>query len=140
MRDYKAIKVLLSELTDSISFLSDSDVEKIISGDYQMAIKIQKKKNTTSLNNDFVKNNIDFEKVLNDFNLIEDRQAGAEYLNDKLKTKANFEKFAKSIDVAVMKSDKLEKIRENIIESTIGARLRSEAIQNKNIKDINSKK
>lgn len=66
--------------------------------------------------------------------------AGAEYLNNKLRTKANFEKFARSIDVAVMKSDKLEKIRENIIESTIGARLRSEAIQNKNNKDVESKK
>ena len=30
-----------------------------------------------------------------------------------------------------MKSDKLEKIRDNIIESTVGAKLRSDAIQNK---------
>lgn len=140
MRDYKVIKVLLSELSDSISFLSDADVEKIISGDYQITIKIQKKKNIAPLNNDFYKTNTDFEHILNDFNLISDREAGAEYLNNKLRTKANFEKFARSIDVAVMKSDKLEKIRENIIESTIGARLRSEAIQNKNNKDIESKK
>lgn len=44
MKDYKFIKILLSELSDSISFLSDTDVEKIISGDYQITIKIQKKK------------------------------------------------------------------------------------------------
>lgn len=39
--------------------------------------------------------------------------------------------FARYAEVAVMKSDKVDKIRDNIIESTIGAKLRSVAIQNK---------
>lgn len=54
------------------------------------------------------------------------------FLSRELKTKSEFEKFARHVEVAVMKSDKLEKIRDNIIESTVGAKLRSDAIQNKN--------
>ena len=53
-------------------------------------------------------------------------------MSRELKTKSEFEKFARHVEVAVMKSDKLEKIRDNIIESTVGAKLRSDAIQNKN--------
>ena len=132
MKDYKTIKLLFNEIADSISFLSDSDIEKLVSGEYQISIKVQRKKNVTNSLASFESKSSEYEKILSDLNLIKNREAGAEFLNDKLKNKVNFEKFAKFIDVAVMKSDKVEKIRDNIIETTIGARLRSEAIQNKN--------
>ncbi|NCU06766.1 hypothetical protein [Pantoea ananatis] len=132
MKDYKTIKLLFNEIADSISFLSDSDIEKLVSGEYQISIKVQRKKNVTNSLASFESKSSEYENILSDLNLIKNREAGAEFLNDKLKNKVNFEKFAKFIDVAVMKSDKVEKIRDNIIETTIGARLRSEAIQNKN--------
>jgi len=136
MKDYKTIKLLFNELADSISFLSDSDIEKLVSGEYQIAIKVQRKKNLTNSMAGFESKSSEYENILRDLNLIESREAGTEFLNEKLKNKVNFEKFAKFIDVAVMKSDKVEKIRDNIIETTIGARLRSEAIQNKKNKNI----
>lgn len=139
MKDYKTIKLLFNELADSISFLSDSDIEKLVSGEYQIAIKVQRKKNLINSMAISDSKSSEYENILSDLNLIENREAGAKFLNERLKNKVNFEKFAKFIDVAVMKSDKIEKIRENIIETTIGARLRSEAIQNKNNKNIEGK-
>ncbi len=38
----------------------------------------------------------------------------------------------KSLDIPLLQRDNIEKLQEKIIESTIGYRLRSEAIQGKN--------
>lgn len=46
-----------------------------------------------------------------------------------MKTRKELEMFAKEIGIYIMKTDKVDKIREKIIEGTIGALLRSTAIQ-----------
>ncbi|MBA5600758.1 MULTISPECIES: hypothetical protein [Pectobacterium] len=130
MSEFKVFKSVFKELQDAVSYLTDSDFDKISSGDYHIVIKLQKNKQS-NLEGSGGKNGLDTDGILLILNSIDSREEGVKFLEERLKTKINFERFARSIDVAVMKSDRLEKIRDNIIESTIGARLRSEAIQNK---------
>ncbi len=130
MSKAKTLKVLFRELQDAVLELNEGELDKIISGEYQFVIKVAKKRAGTSAKISPV-DDFSYSELLNLLNQCESREQGNELLSRELKTKSEFEKFARHVEVAVMKSDKLEKIRDNIIESTVGAKLRSDAIQNK---------
>lgn len=122
--------MLLRELQDAVLELNEGELEKIISGEYQFILKVGKKRVGTNTKINPV-DDFNYNELLNLLNQCESREQGNDLLSRELKTKSEFEKFARHVEVAVMKSDKLEKIRDNIIESTVGAKLRSDAIQNK---------
>ncbi|CAM6715460.1 hypothetical protein ACT3N0_16840 [Citrobacter portucalensis] len=132
MSDSRILASIFRELQDAVLELSKSDIEKVIAGDYQFSIKIVKKK-SSSVNRSTVKEdeNTGYEYLLGLLSQCASREDGISLLERELKNKSDYERFARQVEVAVMKSDKLEKIRDNIIESTVGARLRSDAIQNK---------
>lgn len=57
------------------------------------------------------------------------RSEAAKFLDENFWTKKALEQVARHLDVVVSKQDKAETLRDKIIEATVGARLRSEAIQ-----------
>ncbi|HCN3335229.1 TPA: hypothetical protein LZE55_006143, partial [Klebsiella michiganensis] len=123
MSKAKILTVLFRELQDAVLELNEGELEKIISGEYQFVLKVVKKRIGTSAKISPV-DDFSYSELLNLLNQCESREQGNELLSRELKTKSEFEKFARHVEVAVMKSDKLEKIRDNIIESTVGAKLR----------------
>ncbi|HAV7799628.1 TPA: hypothetical protein JK828_000941 [Salmonella enterica] len=131
MSDLKQLASVFRELQDAILELGNNDIEKIISGDYQFTLKLTKKKSSTGIKNQ-LNNDKGFDYLLELLSQCGSREDGIEILTKELNNKSEYERFARHVDVVVMKSDKIEKIRDNIIESTVGARLRSNAIQNKN--------
>lgn len=131
MSKAKTLTALFRELQDAVLELSDAELEKVISGEYQFTLKVVKKRfNTNSKAS--VTDDFSYNTLLDLLNQCESREQGNELLSRELNTKSEYERFARHAEVAVMKSDKIEKIRDNIIESTVGAKLRSDAIQNKN--------
>ncbi|WP_229893370.1 hypothetical protein [Rahnella laticis] len=127
----KTLTSLFRELQDAVLELSDGELEKVISGEFQFSLKIVKKKNINNSKASLI-DNFSYDKLLDLLNKCDSREQGNELLSRELNTKSEYEKFARHVEVAVMKSDKVDKIRDNIIESTVGAKLRSDAIQNKN--------
>ena len=73
------------------------------------------------------------EKVNNLLNEASTREEGVLVLEENLKGRAELESFAKTIDVPIIKSDKVTNIKEKIVDATVGARLRSGAILGKKI-------
>lgn len=130
MSKAKTLTVLFRELQDAVLELNDGELDKVISGEYQFVLKVVKKRVGTNAKISSV-DDFSYNELLDLLNQCESREQGNEILLRELKTKSEFEKFARYVEVAVMKSDKVEKIRDNIIESTVGAKLRSVAIQNK---------
>lgn len=131
MSKVKILTTLFRELQDAVLELSEEELEKIISGEYQFTLKIVKKKGVANSKSSKV-DDLKYKNLLDSLNLCESRTQGYELLYQELNTKSELEKFARHIEVAVTKSDNIEKIKDNIIESTVGAKLRSDAIQNKN--------
>ena len=115
MSKAKILTVLFRELQDAVLELNEGELEKIISGEYQFVLKVVKKRIGTSAKISPV-DDFSYSELLNLLNQCESREQGNELLSRELKTKSEFEKFARHVEVAVMKSDKLEKIRDNIIE------------------------
>lgn len=127
MKNENIISKFLTELIKDIESLSESDIAKLNSGEYSLELKVLKKNKSQE-----VKSELDMKKansVLEELKVCNSRDSGYEILKTHFKNKSELEWFAKYIDIFVMKQDKVDKLREKIIEGTVGAALRSSAIQ-----------
>ena len=57
------------------------------------------------------------------------RADASQFMEANFETRKTLDQIARHLDVPVLKQDKLEVLREKVIEATVGARLRSEAIK-----------
>lgn len=124
-------KLILEALAKQASMLSESDIQKIEKGTHELSVKLVKKK-TTQLGSVELSEK-QMEELLSHLQNCKSREEGHAVISEALKNKKELEKFARHLDVLVLKQDKVDQIKDKIIESTVGAILRSNAIQGKNI-------
>ncbi|MFM5459606.1 hypothetical protein ACET75_06375 [Aeromonas veronii] len=118
---------VLDELANELENLSESDINKIVNGEYKISLKITRKNTPIKNNNELSEERIN--NVLFELKKCKDRMTGHDILNREFKNKKELESFAKAADVFILKQDKVETIKDKVIESIIGATLRSLAIQ-----------
>lgn len=112
---------------EAITSLSDDDLLKLADENFSVEVKFTRRRGKASVEPDTTKENIKelSEKLIS----IESRDQALSFLNANFKTKKSLDNVARLLDVSVLKSDKLENLAEKIVEATVGARKRSEAIQ-----------
>ena len=126
----KSLALLLRDLADLVEQSSARDVDSLLRGDRELHIIIpnqnykktggpSKKSGTAT----------PFVKISERLNSLATREAGRKRLDKELPTKKSLEKFARFLDLPVHRTDTIELLRDKIIESAIGSRLRSEAVQ-----------
>jgi hypothetical protein len=131
MKDSKySISKIFNSLAQELQKVSEEELTDISSGKARIKIDIINKSPASKKS---ISSNIDYERVKSEMNSIQTREEGIEYLNYHCKTKKELTSLARTIDVHVQKTDKVDQLKEKIIESTIGFKLRSAAIQNKSI-------
>jgi len=109
--------------------MPDSDVTKLEDGDYSISVKIVKNKPQTESN--LKTNELNKDEILKRLQECKTREEGNEILTNNINSKKDLEVLARFLEISVLKQDKTDQIREKIIEATIGAILRSNAIQGK---------
>lgn len=129
MNSKALIKKLFEELNTQASGLSESDLLKIEDGTHELTIKVTKKKSQLANIQELSTNKK--EEILKHLQEYNSREDGILYITEALKNKKELEQFAKFLDVLVSRQDKVDQIKDKIIEATIGAMLRSNAIQGK---------
>jgi hypothetical protein len=119
----KETQILVKELCNGINKLKDEDIEKIISGNAYIELKV--------ITKDSKINKIPkiFDEIKQKLEGLSSREDGLKFLKNNCKTKNDLIKLAKQIDIPVSSSYKVEQLRERIVEATIGYRIRSAAIQ-----------
>ena len=131
------IKPFFEQLAKQVGQLSSSDLEKLENGSYEVVISFRKKKQP------FAKSTNLFGKKVSDEILVDlseklmscpSRESGMALLDDALKTRKELEQLARHLHVHLFKEDKIETVRTKIVEATVGAVLRSEAIRGKKIR------
>ena len=134
MNNKLIISNIFQAILDNINNLSDDELNKIESGSFQIELKFtkEKQKKVEEKNNSSVDQDT-YDLVIAKLNEAKSREEGITILETYISLKGQLETFAKQIDVAVMKSDKVDKIKTSIVDATVGARLRSNAIQGKEI-------
>ena len=125
----KLLKKLFDDLSRQVCNLSEADLSKIEGGTHELALKVVKKKLQAS--NEQGLSPINNEEILKHLQKCTSRDEGVAYITDSLRNKKELEQFAKFLDVLVLKQDKVDQIKDKIIEATVGAVLRSNAIQGK---------
>jgi hypothetical protein len=125
------ISKVFDMLAKEIEKFSETELIDISSGKAKLKIEIVKYKSTTS---DPTRSEINMSELKSALDSLQSREEVLQYLNEHCKTKKELTLIAKAVDVHVQKSDKVDQLKEKIIESTIGFKLRSAAIQNKSIK------
>jgi len=130
MNSIYLVKQLLEDLVSQIEQLNESDLQKLDNGSHGLAIKLVKRKVTPNNSQDLPDSTK--ELLTSKLQLCESRKEGLEILIESLKNKKELEQFARHLDVLVQKRDKIGEIQDKIIEATIGAVLRSNAIQGLN--------
>lgn len=127
MKSKILITKFMEEILGELNRLSDSDISKLEDGGYSISLKLVKNKAGTKSNIEITDSLKD--EILKELQECKTRDEGHEILSKSFKSKKELEVFAKFLDVSVLKQDKVDQIKEKIIEATVGAILRSNAIQ-----------
>ena len=121
------IQRIFEDLTGEIIHLSEADLLKIEEGTHELTLKIRKKRSASKITKEL--SDSQKEDTLRHLKGCQSREDGLNILCETFKNKKELEQFAKFLEVMVLKQDKVDQIRHKIIEATIGAVLRSNAIQ-----------
>lgn len=125
----KLIQQVLADIGRELGSLSDDELQKLAEGGYSLSVKVVRARQRPTQTDNFPQE--EKEQLVKDLAQAETREDGLQVLEDSIRTRKALELLAKHLDVSVLKQDKVEEIREKIVEATVGARLRSQAIQGK---------
>ena len=131
MNHKSGLSFLLTKFSDAIKTLNDEDIEKILSGTHSIELKIVKNKSTSKSEED--SDQTDVLNITKNLDSLADRVIAGDFLRETVKTKKKLELVARKLDIAISKQDKTEDLIAKIVESTVGARLRSAAIRGSDV-------
>lgn len=114
----------LNVLAKQARALSEEDIKLVLLGKNELKISVVAKQ---SANNKAPATEIDVEEIIGGLNEANDRDIALDLLSSM--NKKSLELVARALDIAIQRTDKVDTLRKKIVESTVGARLRSFAIQ-----------
>lgn len=126
MRSSNSPGALLRKLSSALLRLTDFELDKLQDSSYEIEIKIVRKKSKDNIHE---KSKPDLSDIIEKLTSFPSREKSLEFLQDSFKSKRLLETIARDLDIPIIKEDKADTLREKIVESTTGARLRSEAIK-----------
>lgn len=127
MKRNEQLSLILEMLSNAAAALPDEELEKVAQGTHSIEIKIVR--NRTSSKNSGEAENFNSAEVVKKLEEFSDRIIASNHLREIAKNKKSLELLARHLDIALSKQDKAEDLLNKIIESTVGARLRSSAIR-----------
>ncbi|MDG4767728.1 hypothetical protein O7632_27070 [Solwaraspora sp. WMMD406] len=117
---------LLAEVVELVRSLSVDDVERLLKGEAKLAVVSRSVK--PSSNRNFA-SSIDIDGIRSTLVAMDSRDDGLLYLRQLKLSRNALQALSEAMDLPVRKSDKIEDLMGNLIEATIGFRLRSNAIR-----------
>ncbi|MFY9260925.1 MAG: hypothetical protein WAO71_10505 [Gallionella sp.] len=127
MKRNEQLSLIFELLSKAAAELPDEDLEKVALGTHSIEFKIVRNRANSKISSETENFNLaDIAKKLEAFS---DRGVANNYLREVAKNKKSLELLARHLDISLSKQDKAEDLAIKIIESTVGARLRSSAIR-----------
>lgn len=117
----------LRRLAAALERMSDEEIARLNEPGTEIEIKVLRRRSKDEELTPGAR--LDLTDVVAKLTAAASRSDASRFLDDSFGTKKALEQIARHLDVVVSKQDKAETLRDRIIEATVGARLRSEAIQ-----------
>jgi hypothetical protein len=113
-------------IVSALDQLSDDDVSKLIDDSYNIEFRLTRKRHKEE---NLSITETDIAKLVSEITALTSREEAQDFLDSKYGTRKALEPIARNLDIPIMKQDKIDVLRDKIIEATVGARIRSQAIQ-----------
>lgn len=121
------ISAALHRILTAVAELSEEDIDKLLDDGYTIKIKVvrvRSKEEPAASQAD-----IDIPAVIVKLTEFTSREAAQNFLDENFGGRKLLEPIARKLDIPIMSQDKVDVLRDKIIEATVGARMRSQAIQ-----------
>lgn len=116
----------LRRLAAALDRMTDDEISKLNDPNCEIEIKIVRRRVKEEASADGLDN---LDAIVLQLSALRTRADAFQLIENSFANKKSLEQLAKRLDVSILKQDKIETLREKIVESTVGARLRSEAIK-----------
>ncbi|WP_426801940.1 hypothetical protein [Xanthomonas campestris] len=121
------ILFLFRRLTEALHMLSEEELRKL--SDPQFAVEIRAVRRRAKDDSSLLLPDKTAEDAIAEITLMSSRQDAQALLDLKFSSKKALELIARKLDIPIVRQDKIEDLRDKIVEATVGARMRSQAIQ-----------
>ena len=121
---------LLRRLADAIEGLSSEDIDAVVSGDAEIRVQRARSRSRRAVvKSRKTGSDQPCRELVEALRVLSDREAGVSLLRSRCPTKVSIEQLARFLDLPVTRDDTTGTLVERVVESEIGSRLRSEAVQ-----------
>ena len=119
---------LAHRILSAIDNMTDEEFSKLNDDSFRLEMKLTRIRQK----DDTIADKIVLDELIQKLSTLASREDAQEFFITNYPAKKILEVIAKELDISISKQDRIETIREKIIEATVGARLRSQAIQGSN--------
>jgi len=121
------IITIFRRIAEAVDALSEDEIKRLSDSQYELEIKTVRRRSKDEFT--APQEPINVEEVIRELTVSGTRQDAQAYLDSRYSSKKSLEFIARRLDIPIIRQDKVEFLRDKIIEATVGARLRSQAIQ-----------
>lgn len=118
--------LLLRRLADAIERLSADEQSRLLDTAYEIELRpVRRRQKSSSIGEP----ELDISRLVSDLSAFDSRERALHHLIEVASTRVQVERVARFLDIPIAKHDKVEMLRDRVIEATVGSRLRSIAIK-----------
>lgn len=130
----KTLSAAFQRILEALAQLSEDDINKLLDGGYSIKLRLVRvrSKEEPSL----IPTELDVPAIVAKLTEFPSRNDAQRFLDEQFGSRKLLEPIARSLDIPIMTQDKIDVLRDRIIEATVGARMRSQAIQGDNAKSV----
>lgn len=121
------ILIVFRRLGEALDALSEDELKKLSDPQYVVEIKAIRRRAKDDTN--LFPPDTSAEEAIAQITSLPSRQDAQALLDSKFSSKKALELIARKLDIPIIRQDKVEDLRDKIVEATVGARIRSQAIQ-----------
>lgn len=121
---------LLRQIAEGVQRLSNEDIDAVIGGRAQLSVSVERPATSSPRRaKGTAQSKVEPSVIREALACMASREQGAQYLLTAAPTKTALERVARCLDLPVQRGETVDRLREKILEATIGYRLRSQAIR-----------
>lgn len=121
------VSVVFRRIADALELLSDVDLKRLADPQYSLEIKAVRRRAKDDLG--VLPADSSVADTIIKITAFSNRRDAQDFLDFHCPSKKSLEVVARALDIPIIRQDKIEDLRDKIVEATVGARIRSQAIQ-----------
>ncbi|MDR5739867.1 MULTISPECIES: hypothetical protein [unclassified Caballeronia] len=123
------LRAAFRRIAEALESLSDEELKKF--SDPQYSIELRAIRRRTKEEPSSPVPGISADEAIGQITALSSRHDAQALLDEKFPSKKALETLARRLDIPIVRQDKVDDLRDKIVEATVGARIRSQAIQGK---------